>query len=349
MPSKKKITDGLPSTTGDNCREIPDYKKLDVQSAKAMFEQINTALDGLVDQVTRTLEEMTPYLAEMQALTSQRGAKRSVLKAAGIPRWSIFGKSFSAKLQCSFRTIQRAVKLHRDATEGATGQGTSNQRRQKPIGLTSRQQAALVKAQVAAHDLVLDLESGRNYERALASYRKAAVSPANLDEMVNVVSGEPDWKSMLAQLLIILEPHEDNLPSDAVAQIRSLRQAALATTDQPQNGDAQHRGCAQPESPARAEASPHIGRPPCTVDAPDGEVSSQPERGAPDIPISTSLLVDPSGHVTATICPPVVEIEGEGRSDRILPDAEGYCPRAITDTGFELNQEGKFEYAGKDY
>lgn len=347
MPYKKKIIDSLTSTSGDNCRELVDYKKLDVQSAKAMFEQINTTLNGLVDQVTQTLEEMTPYLAEMQSLTSQRGAKRSVLKAAGIPKWSIFGKSFSAKLQCSFRTIQRAVKLHRSA-KGGTVQRPSNQRRQKPIGLTSRQQTALVNAQVAANDLVLTLESGRDYQRALASYKQTAVSREKLDDMVNVVNREPDWKLMLGRLLIILEPHENNLPSGTVAQIHFLRQAALATTATPQNGDAQHKKCARPESSARAEASPHTGRPPCTVDATDGEVSSQPERDAPDIPISNSFLVDPSGHLTVTICPPVVEIEGEGRSDRLLPDAEGYCPPAITDARFARGENGKWEYVGEE-
>ena len=347
MSSKRKMTNSLPPTTGDNRRELVDYKKLDVQSAKAMFEQINTTLNGLVDQVTRTLEEMTPYLAEMQALTSQRGAKKSVLKAAGIPKWSIFGKSFAAKLQCSFRTIQRAVKLHRDAGEGSTVHGPNNQRRRKPIGLTSRQQTALLEAQVAANDLVLALESGRDYERALTSYKRAAVSRDKLDDMVNVVSREPDWKSMLAQLLIILEPHEGSLPSDAVAQIRSLRQAALTTADQPQKGEAEHTDLARSGSAAGAESSPHTGQALCAGDAPEGEGFSQPERDASDMPTSNSFLVDPSGHVTVTVCPPVVEIEGVGRSDRSLPDAVDYCPPAITGSGYELNEMGKLEYVGK--
>jgi hypothetical protein len=347
MPSKKKMTDSLPPTTGDKCRGRVDYRKLDVQSAKAMFEQINTTLNGLVDQVTQTLEEMTPYLAEMQALTSQRGAKKSVLKAAGIPKWSIFGKSFSAKLQCSFRTIQRVVKLHRDAGEGSTVHGPNNQRRQRPIGLTSRQQTALVEAQVAANDLVLALESSRDYERALASYKRAAVSRDKLDDMVNVVSREPDWKSMLGQLLIILEPHEGSLPSDAVAQIHSLRQAALATADQPQKGDARQKPSAQPKSPARAAASANTARPPRTVDAHDGAVSGPPEQDIPDEPTSSSLLVEPAVPVTITMCPPVVEIEGVGRSDRSLPDAEGYWPTAITKNGFEPNEVGKLVYVGK--
>lgn len=68
-------------------------------------------------------------------------------------------------------------------------------------------------------------------------------------------------------------------------------------------------------------------------------------------PASESEAVEPDPVMSAvkvTICPPAYDCEDEGSCERILPDATGYKPAAVTRLGYVLNEDGKWEYGGKD-
>jgi hypothetical protein len=83
------------------------------------------------------------------------------------------------------------------------------------IRLDGRQQAALVKAQLAANDLVAALKHGGDWQTALDEYLKVAVTPGRLNSFLDAVSLEVDWKNLLMNLVHALEPCTDSLPVQA--------------------------------------------------------------------------------------------------------------------------------------
>jgi hypothetical protein len=159
---------------------------------------LNGVLDKLASTVVHTLDQVVPQLEKMQSLLSHRGADRKkILRQAGLPGWTPWAKAYASKLDRSFRTIQDRIKRFRgpqasgaaDTTGKAKSKGNG-----KRLRLDSRQQAALVRAQVAASDLVAALKKGADWQTALAEYDKVAVAPAKLDSFLNALSPEPDWK-----------------------------------------------------------------------------------------------------------------------------------------------------------
>jgi hypothetical protein len=174
------------------------YETLGVEGTKKAYRELNAALEGLACTVVQTLEQIAPYLARMQSLLSQRGADRKmVLKKTGLPTWTKWAEGYAGSLHCTLRTIQRHILLVReDQGRLALGPGTTAEKRtmgsdgSKPVRLDGRQQAALVKALMAADDLVTALKSGGDWHSALAEYEKVAVTPAKLDAYLNALEGE---------------------------------------------------------------------------------------------------------------------------------------------------------------
>jgi hypothetical protein len=103
------------------------YYKLTADQIKKEYATLDGEVNQrceVIAQTKVTLEEAQPYIAKMQALLSQRGKERSkVLKEAGVPTWTQWAKSYTKKLDCSFRTIQRHIKnLRFTTTSGAKDQ-----------------------------------------------------------------------------------------------------------------------------------------------------------------------------------------------------------------------------------
>jgi hypothetical protein len=165
------------------------YESLSVDGTKRAYQQLNAVLDGLASQVVQTMERIVPYLAKMQSLLCQRGAERkNVLKKAGLPKWTQWVESYAKNLDCTVRTIQLHIKHLREGHE--YGRSVQAAAAEKPVKLDARQQAALVKAQVAANDLAAALKSGEDWHSALAEYEKVAITPAKLDAYLNALGGE---------------------------------------------------------------------------------------------------------------------------------------------------------------
>jgi hypothetical protein len=198
-----------------------------VEGTKKAFEELNGVLDKLATTVVQTLDQMVPHLAKMQSLLSQRGADRKkVLQRAGLPGWTHWAKAYASKLDRSLRTIQDRIKQFRGqqacgiADPTVKTKSSSNGERLK---LDSRQQAALVKAQVAANDLVAALKNGADWQTPLAEYEKVAVTPAKLDTFMNALNPEPDWKNILTQLVDTLEQCGGELPNPAIKALGAVQ------------------------------------------------------------------------------------------------------------------------------
>jgi len=219
------VGDGSTGTRADSAPVSDGYGSLDADGTKKAYEKLNDALDKLAATAVRTLDQMVTYLAKMQSLLSQRGSERKkVLKKAGLPAWTEWAKAYAAKFDRSFRTVQELVGQF----NSAQGRGTRAKARKRPgdrdkAKLDARQQAALVKAQLATSDLVAALEKGGDWQTPLAAYKNVAVSPAKLDGYMEAFSAEPDWKNAFAQLVRALEQCSDELPTSA----KSALQAAM--------------------------------------------------------------------------------------------------------------------------
>jgi hypothetical protein len=209
-----------------------------VEGTKKAFEELNGVLDELAATVVRTLDQVVPCLAKMQSLLSQRGADRKkVLQRAGLPGWTHWAKAYAGRLDRSLRTVQDRIRQFQGKQAGGIAspadktKGGSNGERLK---LDSRQQGALVKAQLAANDLVATLENDGDWQAALATYRKVSVSPDKLDSFVNALNLEPNWKGILAKLANTLEHCVGELPAPAMNALRAVQKLLDGKPDQQQ-------------------------------------------------------------------------------------------------------------------
>ena len=125
--------------------------------------------------------------------------------------------------------IRQGGRATRRLTDGnPDGGGTVKSRGgkggSKPVKLDGRQQAALVKAQVAANDLVAALKNGADWQTPLSEYEKVAVTPARLATFMNALSPEPDWKGILTGLVTTLEQYGDRLPIPVITALKSTQE-----------------------------------------------------------------------------------------------------------------------------
>jgi hypothetical protein len=202
------------------------YESLDVNGTKKIYEELNGVLDKLASTLVQTVDQAVPELAKMQSLLSQRGADRKkVLRQAGLPGWTQWAKTYAAKLDRSFRTIQDRIKQYRGSHASGTAgptRKTEGSRKSERLKLDYRQQAALVKAQLAASDLVAALKKGADWQTPLAEYEKVAIAPAKLNSFMNTISPEPDWKGLLTELVTTLERYGDRIPIAVINQVHHV-------------------------------------------------------------------------------------------------------------------------------
>lgn len=301
-----------------------DYTTLDVDTTKITYENLERTLTGLADAVISSIDQIVPQLAEMQALMSQRGKKRKkVLQQAGVPSWKKWATEYGKKFDRSFRTLQQRIREWRGGTARPQNSRIPTPRVPK---LTPKQQTALVKAQVAANDLVRDVENAGNYAPAMAEYKRVAVSPLTLAGYLEAFDQEPDWKEVLRDLLTLLEPHQICLPEAIRKQLQSLK--------------------AKIGAPPLSSGTPLPAVPDKLVKA--AQPASSPAWADTEKPPTKPVKSQRKPMHRVTKCPPACEMDGEGRSDRVLPDAAGYYPPAIKEAGFVRNEDGKWEYDPDD-
>jgi hypothetical protein len=235
IPGCTKIADSVAlGTRADSARVEPGYETLDADATKTAFQELDAILDGLAEQVVHTLDQVIPRLAEMQALLSQRGkARKKVLKQAGLPSWTAYANKYAKKLSCSLRTVQDHIMVFNSTGKSGPSRQKNATPRGKPLQLDARQQATLVKAQLAANDMVAALKSGGDLQTAVAKYRKLAVAPARLDSYLNTLNLEPDWKQVLVELVDVLEKFGEKLPLAVLNQKRAVERLLNAKNNTP--------------------------------------------------------------------------------------------------------------------
>ena len=224
IPGCTKVADSVAlETRAESARVEPGYETLDPDATKIAFQDLDAILSDLAKQVIHTLDQMIPYLARMQALLSHRGtARKKILKQAGLPSWPEYANQYAQKLSCSLRTVQDHIMIFRSTGKSGPSRQKKTTPHSKPLRLDARQQATLVKAQLAANDMVAALKSGGDWQTAVAKYDKLAVTPARLDSYMNTLNQEPDWKQILVQLMDVLEKYGEKLPLAVLSQKRAV-------------------------------------------------------------------------------------------------------------------------------
>ena len=223
-PGCTKTVDSIAlETRAESARVDPEYETLDADATKTAFQELDAILHGIAEQVVHTLDQVIPRLAEMQALLSQRGkARKIVLKRAGLPSWTVYANEYAQKLSCSLRTVQDHIMVFISTGKPGPSRQKKTTPHSKPLRLDARQQATLVKAQLAANDMVAALKSGGDLQTAVAKYHKVAVTPTRLDSYMNTLNLEPDWKQVLVELMGVLEEFGEKLPLAVLIQKRAV-------------------------------------------------------------------------------------------------------------------------------
>jgi hypothetical protein len=200
----------------DSARVGARYETLDSNATKAAFNELKSVLDSLAEQVIFTIDQIIPHLAEMQSLLSQRGkARRKVLKQAGLPSWPEYGQAYAAKLDCSFRTIQDHITGLRRNGKSGPSQSTKNGQQpkrngdskpSKPWHASAKDSRALAGAQLAINDMIAAYEAGADLEPAYQQYKKVAVSPTKLSDIVESTKPESNKANTEAEVKKKLVP-----------------------------------------------------------------------------------------------------------------------------------------------
>ena len=198
----------------------------------------------------------------------------------------------------------------------------------------------------------------RSWRRRLKMESPATAEPVETNEESTDTPSNYDWQdqregiSTPAELLMQwanrLEEvltKQSTLSGDqrikrAMSMVRDLKQAisegmlvpAPPAPEQPVSDS--YRFPAQVAPAPRASATPAFH--PTTG-------ANEPHRATQTLPCSRSTTVPP---VKVTSGPARNDAEGEGRGDRVLPDATDYVPSAITRAGYARTESGKWEFVG---
>jgi len=143
-------------------------------------------------------------------------------------------------------------------------QRSASRHSSKPLRLDGRQQAALVKAQLAANDLVAALKNGADWQAQLKEYEKVAVAPAKLDTFTNTLSPERDWKTVVVKMVHALDQCGDSLPDQGKVALNAGKQALRGQPDQQKSffGEPKTAGATQLQ---RRTATNEDSKPSCTA------------------------------------------------------------------------------------
>jgi hypothetical protein len=283
-------------------------------------------IESALAQVRKSVKDNLAYIAQARKRFAQPGCRVPV---EGRPTW---GRWIKQNLGISDRHVRRLLAEYRDPAK-----------KRKPKKAEPRievESAAVIFGNIGL-EMAKKLRDGDTESAKKIALQMLEADTANPDSLMPIPAPEPiqiqtidagDVETLASVWMQVFEP----LPSGQrlselmrfLCAIPAELVEELATAITP---DSVKKTCSDTpdETPTKQpEAAP-------TDHAPNAspEAESVPKK----LPIS----------VKVTVCPPVLEAEGEDSADRRLPDSSDYKPVAITEAGYALNEDGKWEYVGK--
>jgi len=156
---------------------------------KEKFQKLDAGIRACGGAVIHTVEQMLPQLNDMWKLLSRKGGKFSTDKDK-LPGWTVYIKEIAAEFGLSLRTIQEKLSEFR---KGGTTTGHNKKppvKPSKPWHADAKDSRALAGAQLAINDLIAAYEAGADLAPAYQQYKKVAVSPTKLSDIVE--SAKPE-------------------------------------------------------------------------------------------------------------------------------------------------------------
>jgi hypothetical protein len=133
------------------------------------------------------------------------------------------GKKMGWKEFCKRQFGVSADWINRICGGEAKAPGKTTRGCSKSVKLDSRQQEALVRAQLAANEIVAALKHGGDWQTPLAEYEHVAVTPGRLNAFLDALSPEGDYKTLLMNLVHSLEPCTGSLPVQATHALHAAQ------------------------------------------------------------------------------------------------------------------------------
>jgi hypothetical protein len=165
------------------------FASFSTEALKKTFDDMNEAIHAKATTVSRDLssfksglENLLPYLNEMQSFLSQRGSAKEKLHAAGLPTWTAWFEKFNehTKLNVTLRAVQKQLAKLRSTKP--------RKNPDPPVSIPQRDQRRLLKVNQYANEMVAAIENGANYSEPLRDYKKVAMDSVRIGQLLE--SGE---------------------------------------------------------------------------------------------------------------------------------------------------------------
>jgi hypothetical protein len=198
------------------------------------MEKTIAVIAGLA-AVNRDWDELLPLLDEMQSFLSQRGESRDKLRAADLPGWGDWFKSYKQDtgLNVTLRAVQKRLASFR-------AKGAKSRKKPYPVPhLSVKNQRRLLKAQQFANEMVAAIDNGANYAEPVKLYKQIAMDSRELNGLLqqnenvalaqtvahaSFAQGNSPWKRVLIELTNTLEQYGQRLPVPVLIHLRLIKQ-----------------------------------------------------------------------------------------------------------------------------
>lgn len=165
------------------CGVEPDGVKDRYNWLNESANEKGTLIENGTCDLSKAWAEFLPVLDEIQSLLSQRGSAREMLRDANLPLWSEWLEAFQKKsgLNCTVRTLYNHLSRYR-----AIGK-EKRKRAEPPVRLPAKDQKRVLTALQFANEMVDALDHGGNYLEPLEGYRRVAIEPDRIAQLLEII------------------------------------------------------------------------------------------------------------------------------------------------------------------
>jgi uncharacterized phage-associated protein len=198
-PNRRRKSNAAPDGAASSKTAISAVQR------KEKFQKLDAGIRACGGAVIHTVEQMLPQLNDMWKLLSRKGGKFSTDKDK-LPGWTEYIKEIAAEFGLSLRTIQEKLSEFRKCGTTTDHNKKPPVRRSKTWHADAKDSRALAGAQLAINDLIAAYEAGVDMAPAYQQYKKVAVSPAKLSDIVESAKPESNKADVDAEVKKKLVP-----------------------------------------------------------------------------------------------------------------------------------------------
>jgi hypothetical protein len=119
------------------------FKALDADASKSLFDKHDAAVQELMGRFKEVIDHILAHLTEVQALLSQRGARRKMLDHAGLPTWDQYMRRYADAVGRDIRALYQYLRRYQ-------GKSGPSLKKPKKRDTTTRNLTKAEKQQISA-------------------------------------------------------------------------------------------------------------------------------------------------------------------------------------------------------